>query len=158
MKKLPPKTIVFFGLVGGLAAGAIAFTLRSLDTSLMTRAQKQDARRVNDLREIILQAAQVHDAEGRMPRTLAEIEGKSRRFTSIADPVTFEIYAYTPLDESRIQVCATFEASTRGRPDAARVNVGGLDHVLDHDAGRTCFTLALSAARAGDQSNTTLGK
>src|SRR5690606_3845503 len=109
--RLPPKLILVFGLAGALMAGILAYGLRAVDWSFTTRDQNEDARRIDDLRDIILLAEQIYLQDGALPQSIEEIESKAQRRVPTADPFTFEIYGYRVTGPSTFAVCATFATS-----------------------------------------------
>jgi hypothetical protein len=143
ISRLPPRLILVFGLAGALMAGILAYGLRAVDWSFNTRAQNEDARRVGDLRHIILLAEQVYLQEGALPPSLDEIESKAQRRVPAADPFTFEIYGYKVTGPSTFAVCATFATSNMTTSNVQTVRIGDQDIPLRHEAGGKCFEVTL---------------
>lgn len=141
--RLTPRAIILLGLAGGVVAGGAAFMARTTNvTPFESPSEAADAQRIADLKEIVLQAKTIFDLEGRVPQSLDEVDQKTQRATPTADPATFEIYGYRAVNDSTIEVCATFE--TDGQAETPLV-IGGQQYDFAHASGLTCFQNALAS-------------
>jgi hypothetical protein len=132
----------FAAIATALAVATVSWGFVEVGSPGIERVRKLDERRIDDLREIQGEIANIslgatrHEpvAERRLQRPLpATLEAVAREARDlrprIVDPETGEPYGYEVLDENRFRLCATF----RDARDEDR------DPRWNHPAGQHCF-------------------
>lgn len=137
------KARAFITFMAIACLGTVAIGLSVIESPATMRLKKTDERRINDLKEIIQAASDIHDQDGTAPERLEDLIAQSNDRLDSTDPVTGTHYEYRRLPESRIEVCAIFSASNeiRGNSDTIYFNKNWRN--LFHDVGRHCFEFNL---------------
>jgi hypothetical protein len=126
-RRWTPTRIIFLGAIGGILALSLTVGVRLMYAKVDEReAGPRDDKRIADLQAIAERAQEVYASERVLPKTLDEIQSKTKGRLSVADPQTFEVYEYNVLEEKRFEVCARFESAASGVPG-------------EHGVGRSCF-------------------
>lgn len=115
-----------------LVAGAIAAAVAVMDPPTRQRAERMDARRVEDLQELARRLDAHFDAHAQLPAQLSVVaDGPGR---DVVDPGTGRPYAYEVTGDRAYRLCATFETDggDPGHPVPPHYD-------WRHDAGRQCF-------------------
>ena len=122
-----PRRTIFLGVIAAILGLSLTIGIRLMNARVNEgTAAARDARRMADLQLIVTRALEIYESEKILPKTLGEIEEKTKARLSVADPQTFEVYEYNVLGENRFEVCARFEEGASGGPE-------------EHAAGRSCF-------------------
>ena len=126
--------------------GVTALGMGMVGAPETARREALDQIRLQHL-DAISNAVQVHASNFAVPPAdLTELAQRSpgTRLT-LADPVSHEPYAYTVLDSTSYELCATFD-----RPDSLGPwDRGGTLPFWRHGAGRACFTFRLPVTTRG---------
>lgn len=133
-----------------IAATALVLATLAMAVWVMESPAKQRDRRLDERRVLELQAIgnaveEWTTANGRLPRSLADLAGQPGAALSISDPANGTPYDYHVVSPSRYRLCATFATSTSDRDPEAR-DFAGLDEKWKHPAGRHCIGQALGPA------------
>ena len=124
---------VFPYLVGTAVVAAIVAGLVLVGLPSAQRMRRIDQIRVDDLRQLSYAVGAHFGREGRLPASVQALaSAPTASFRSTIDPATSEPYSYRVIDQSRYELCATFEAEVDG-------DYGS--RFWAHDAGRKCFEL-----------------
>jgi hypothetical protein len=121
-------------VVGTAVVAAMVAGLVLIGSPWTARSRRLDRIRVRDLTQLSQAIDRYWKQEGKLPASfdaLATVPEAS--FGSTMDPSTAEPYSYRPMDDSRYEMCATFEADDR--EDAYS------PPFWKHAAGRKCFQL-----------------
>lgn len=135
--------------VAVLAVVTIASGFFIVGTPQQARLARFDAQRTSDLQGIQYQILNFYQAKQKLPGTIADL-GNALSYGPVpVDPQTGESYTYLPGEGLSFQLCADFNAESRGiqTPYAETravtpVPVGGKGALADswqHGAGHVCF-------------------
>jgi hypothetical protein len=101
----------------------------------VARRQLLDQRRLRELQMISAAVNDHYRARLQLPESLDHMARTApRQPLFLLDPVTREPYGYQPLDSTRYELCATFDAA-----DSLGPNSGARDAFWEHGAGRWCY-------------------
>ncbi|HVS65040.1 MAG TPA: DUF5671 domain-containing protein [Thermoanaerobaculia bacterium] len=121
--------------------GVLVLGLSGIAGPWRARAERFDAARVADLRQIA-EAADAHWAdEAELPTDLESLASRRGVAIELEDPQTGERYGYEPLAAPQFRLCATFLLEDRDASVAAARTGVGLERFWHHPAGHHCFTL-----------------
>ena len=103
---------VFPYVVGTAIAVAIVAGLVLVGSPSAQRMRRLDQIRVGDLRQLSDAVGTYFGREGMLPRSVdALAAAPNASFRTTMDPATSEPYSYRAIDESRYELCATFDAA-----------------------------------------------
>jgi len=118
--------IASVAVTAAIAAGLILIGPPSAE-----RSRRLDEVRVGDLTQLASGIDLYWQREGTLPASVDALATvPDAVFRSTMDPSTSEPYAYRSVDNSRYELCASFEGDGESR-----------DHFWSHGAGRKCFGL-----------------
>jgi hypothetical protein len=120
--------------IGAIVAVVVGIGLgfQQNGSPVVQRGQAFDDRRIQDLRMLSITINNYYNGRGHGHKLPSDVTEFSTIGTTTNDPETNTPYEYRTLGGSRYQLCATFDSSSIGQPDA--------DKQWPHTAGRTCFT------------------
>ncbi|MDI9240274.1 hypothetical protein QLQ15_15295 [Lysobacter sp. LF1] len=110
-----------------------------MGTPQMQRRARQDERRLEDLRRIVMLTQMVAATHGSVPDDLDAIAKQPGRPTT-RDPFTGAPYEYVVLDARHYRLCATFQTDSASGVGRRRTfEIPWPDPEWQHPAGRHCF-------------------
>jgi len=120
-----------------IVIAAIVAGLFVIDGPGEARLERLDAARVEDLRRIEQEVANVWRRTDALPPSLDSLRATNRLpADGVVDPTTGAPYDYRVLSDSTYELCATFDRASDTPPASYTwTDIGA------HDAGRQCFTL-----------------
>jgi hypothetical protein len=133
---------VLAGAVSAAVVTVLAVGLSGISGPGRARAERFDAARVADLRQIAAAVDAYWDDEGALPPDLDTLATRRGVAIELEDPQTGARYGYEPLEAPDFRLCAEFLLEDREviAGPAARTRVG-LERFWHHPAGRHCFSL-----------------
>jgi hypothetical protein len=102
------------------------------------RLMRLDEQRVLDLRSLAGAIELYRNAEGELPRSLADTVKPQRVWRLPVDPETGDPYEYEVIDTRSYRLCAQFARRSRDSPGMS---------FWKHDAGMQCFDVPVSARK-----------
>ena len=118
-----------------VAVGAGLYIAGAPSEARLTRLDEQ---RVLDLQSLAGAIELYRNAEGELPRSLADVVKPQRMWRLPVDPETRAPYEYEVIDARSYRLCAQFARRSRDSPDVG---------FWKHDAGRQCFDIPVSARK-----------
>jgi hypothetical protein len=121
-----------------------------IGTPNSARLARFDEQKVNDLSNIQYQVVYYYQQKEKLPQNLAELTDPISGYVAPKDAQTGQDYGYRVTGPLSFEVCATFNAPTRGAdrtyadPSLGRT-AGG--ETWAHGAGQTCFTRTIDPER-----------
>lgn len=132
--KLSPGSVLL-GAAAAAVTAAIVAGLFVLGSPMEERARRIDRRRVADLQGIMAATDLFWTRYARLPTSLDDLTAEPGVTINIADPTSFEIYGYQPVDSAHYEVCASFEL------ESGEISRDPERDLWAHGAGRQCFQL-----------------
>ena len=120
-----------------IVIAAIVAGLFVIDGPGEARLERLDAARVEDLRRIEQEVANVWRRTDALPPSLDSLRTAGRLTADdLIDPTTGAPYDYRVLSDSTYELCATFDRASDDTPTTY-----SLTDIGNHEAGRHCYTL-----------------
>ena len=152
------RTVSF--ATGILVAVSIAAGFFIVGSPAQARLYRFDDQKVSDLQNIQYQIVNYWQSKQILPTALTDLNDPISNFTVPVDPQAGDLYTYKTTGKMSFQLCATFNAATRGnaaltdRTASAPVPVGMTGPVgkpiadnWQHDAGQVCFDRTIDPQR-----------
>jgi len=132
-------------LVAVVVGAAIAAGLVMMGSPSEARSRRLDARRVADLAQIARNVDVFWSRRAHLPVSLDELGTELGLNLLPSDPDTGAPYEFTPLEENRYELCATFAGQSEGEPLRRE------DRFWVHGPGLVCFELSAETAEREPQ-------
>ncbi|HWO07246.1 MAG TPA: DUF5671 domain-containing protein [Candidatus Paceibacterota bacterium] len=138
-------------MVGWGAGAVVVLTIIAgffiMGTPGQVRLYRFDAQKVSDLQSIQWELVNFWQQKQTLPASLEELEDPLRGWSLPKDPQGNE-YRYERTSSTSFRLCATFNAESRGAPEAMPVRAyGTLDGSFEHGAGEACFDRTIDPER-----------
>lgn len=132
-------------IILGICTIGLGFLI--IGTPQQARLYLFDDQKVNDLQTIQSQVLYYWQQSGKMPASLLVLNDSLSNFAVPTDPQTGNAYTYKPMGGTSFQLCATFNADSRGIPTLTNMTApvapggyqSGVNDNWQHGAGETCF-------------------
>ena len=116
------------------------------------RLYQFDAQKVSDLQQLQSDVVDYYQQSGVLPPDLATLNNAASGFAVPMDPQAGDSYVYVKLSAHSFNVCATFNADSRGINSSINsmpmtpAAVGGTGDNWQHGSGYVCYLRTIDAA------------
>jgi hypothetical protein len=155
-EKFPARNKIVAWATAVLVALTVIAGFFIVGTPAQARLYRFDEQKVNDLQTIQSQVVNYWQSKQKLPTVLADLNDPISNFTVPTDPQAEDSYTYKATGALSFQLCATFNAETRGNnpyqsTPMAPVPVGGAGKPIadnwQHGAGQVCFERTIDPQR-----------
>lgn len=114
-------------------------------TPWQARLSRFDDQKVQDLQTIQYQVVNYWQHKQALPKSLADVKDPLSEIKTPVDPQTGASYEYQATGKTSFELCATFNAQSRGQagvsvPEPVGLGGPGMSENWQHGAGRICFS------------------
>lgn len=147
--KNPSKARMVNYATGAAVLLAIVAGFFIVGTPQEARLMRLDQQKVYDLQNIQSQIVTYWQQKQTLPSQLSEVNDPLYGMTVPTDPQTGAQYTYTRTSNSSFELCATFNAASRGSDPSYAYPYGryAIDQNWEHAAGEVCFDRTIDPER-----------